>query len=108
MSSSQETVDFIVDQIENCGDVYARKMFGEYALYCGVKVVGLICDDQLFIKPTKEGEAFVGAVEKGAAYPGAKPSFIIPGDKWEDREWLSELIRITEGGLPLPKPKKKK
>jgi len=25
-------------------------MFGEYALYCGDKVVALVCDDQLFVK----------------------------------------------------------
>ncbi len=37
----------------------------------------------------------------------AKPSFLIE-DKVEDREWLSELIRITVRELPEPKPKKQK
>ncbi len=53
MSSSQEFVDYIIDQIENAGVITFRKMFGEYALYCNGKVVALICDDQLFVKQTK-------------------------------------------------------
>jgi hypothetical protein len=28
-------------------------------------------------------------------------------DKFEDKEWLSNLIRITEKELPAPKPKNK-
>jgi hypothetical protein len=40
-------------------------------------------------------------------YPGAKPSFLIE-DKLEDKEWLSELIRITLRELPEPKRRKKK
>jgi len=41
------------------------------------------------------------------AYKGAKPSFLIE-EKLEDREWVSELIRISVKELPMPKPKKKK
>jgi hypothetical protein len=40
------------------------------------------------------------------AYEGAKPSFLIE-EKLEDRDWLSELIRITLKELPAPKAKKK-
>lgn len=108
MSSKQETVDFIIDQIADSGDVYAKKMFGEYGIYCNCKFVALVCDDQLYIKPTAEGEAFIGKVETEAPYPGAKQWFLISGDLWEDREWLSELTSITARVLPLPKKKPKK
>jgi DNA transformation protein len=37
MSSQQSTVDFILDQISAAGDVSAKKMFGEYGLYCNGK-----------------------------------------------------------------------
>jgi len=59
MASRQSTVDFILDQIAEAGSVSAQKMFGEYALYCNNKVVALICDDQLFVKPTNAGKAFI-------------------------------------------------
>lgn len=106
MSSKQNIVNFLVEQISGAGNVTSRKMFGEYAVYCDGKVVGLICDDQLFIKPTEQGKAFINKCEEKPPYPGAKPYFLIPNERWDDHEWLSELIRITVLELPLPKKKK--
>lgn len=107
MASTQEFVDFVVDQIRPAGLVTARKMFGEYALYAGGKVVALVCDDRLFIKPTEQGRAFIGEVVEGRPYPGAKPYFLIE-DRLEDGEWLGELVRVTEAELPPPATKKGK
>jgi TfoX/Sxy family transcriptional regulator of competence genes len=107
MASTQDYVDYIIEQIENAGVITYRKMFGEYALYCGRKVVALICDNQLFIKPTAGGKAFIGNVTEAPAYPGAKMSYLIE-DNLDNSDWISELIRITAGELPEPKPKKKK
>jgi hypothetical protein len=45
-------------------------------------------------------------VVEAPAYQGARPSFLI-GDRLEDRDWISRLIRITADELPAPKPKKK-
>lgn len=105
MSSKQSTVDFIVEQISSTGIVSAKKMFGEYGIYCGEKMVALVCDDQLFVKPTPDGKAFLGECTEGPPYPGAKLCFIIPGEKWDDHEWLSHLIKITAAQLPIPKKK---
>ena len=102
MSSSQNTVDFIVDQISSAGHVSAKKMFGEYGIYCAGKMVASVCDDKLFVKPTLRGRAYIGDVQELPPYPGAKPCFWISGEKWEDREWLSELIKITSQDLPMP------
>jgi len=107
MASELSFVEFVVDQIENAGEITYKKMFGEYAVYSGRKVVALICNNQLFIKPTEGGRSFIGDVVEAPPYPGAKLSFLIE-DKIEDREWISNLIRITAKELPEPKPKKKK
>ncbi len=106
MASDLDFVKFVVDQIENAGVISFRKMFGEYAVYCEGKVVALICDNQLFIKPTETGRSFIGDVVEAPPYPGAKPSFLIE-EQIEDKEWISELVRLTENELPSPKPKKK-
>lgn len=88
-------------------NVRARMMFGEYALYCDEKVVGLICDDQLFVKKTEQGEKLIqGRYEEAPAYPGAKLSMLVGEDVLEDRELLSGLIRQTADSLPEPKPKR--
>ncbi len=98
----------MTDQIENAGEITAKKMFGEYAIYSNGKIFGLICDNKLFIKPTNSGRAFIGNdVVEAPAYKGAKPSFLIE-DKIEDRAWLSELVRITVNELPMPHQKTKK
>ena len=107
MASDQSFVEFIVDQIENAGQITYKKMFGEYALYCEEKVVALVCDNQLFIKPTEGGRAFIGDVVEAPAYTGAKPSFLIDA-RVEDRQWISNLIKITYEELPEQKIKKKK
>lgn len=105
MATRPGTVDVIVEQSSEAGLVSARKMFGEYALYCDGKVVALICDDELFVKPTQAGRLHLGAlvVEERPPYPGAKPCLVIPGDRWEDRTWLSALIRCSAEDLPPPR-----
>jgi len=99
----------LLDQLSAQAGVHARKMFGEYALYLGDKVVALVCDNQLFVKITAPGKALVGAAyQEGEAYPGAKPSMLIGGDLIEDADCLCELIRATAAALPPPKPMKLK
>ena len=107
MASDLSFVEFIAEQIENTGHIKYKKMFGEFAIYVNSKIVALVCDNQLFIKPTEGGKSFIGDVVEAPPYPGAKLSFLIE-DKIEDREWISDLIRTTEKELPEPKPKKKK
>lgn len=108
MATKQATVDYILDQVAQAGVMRARKMFGEYALYCNEKVVGLICDDQLFIKYTDPGKTYAaGRYTEGYAYPGAKPSMNV-SESMDDQLFLCELIQQTAQALPLPKPKTKK
>ena len=107
MATSQNFIEFIVDQLNPAGDISYRRMFGGVALYCDGKVVALLGDDQLFVKPTTAGRYFIGNVLEAPPYPEAKNYFLIE-DKLEDRDWLCKLIRLTAKELPEPKPKKKK
>lgn len=108
MASDQNFMDFVLDQIENAGQITAKKMFGEFGVFSDGKIFALVCDNKLFIKPTEAGRAFLGDdVLEAPPYTGAKMSFLIE-DKLEDRDWISELARITIKELPEPKPKKKK
>ena len=102
MASNQATVDFALEQMAQAGQVSARKMFGEYALYnCG-KLVALVADNLLYVKPTPAGRAHIGTPTEAAPYPGAKPCFLVPADQWEDAAWLAQLIRLTTAELPHP------
>lgn len=106
MATQQSTVDFLTDQIKDAGMVRSRKMFGEYAIYCDEKVVALVCDNQLFIKPSDADARFRESCVEASPYPGAKPYLQVDQEKWDDHEWLSDFIRKTAAALPTPKPKK--
>lgn len=106
MASSIDTVQHICDQAGLGSRLTFRKMFGEYALYLDGKVVALVCDDQLFLKPTPEGRAFLGTVPEAPPYPGAKP-FPVLSEILDEPERLREALEITARVLPEPKPRVK-
>ena len=105
MASDQQTVDYICDQMRGAGSVSARKMFGEYAIYCAGKLVALVCDNQLFVKSTAGGKAMLDHAIESSPYPGAKPCLLLT-DELDDADFVARLIAKTAHGLPPPKPKK--
>ena len=104
MASSVSTVQYICDQAGLGQALTFRKMFGEYALYFAGKVIALICDDQLFLKPTPEGKAYLGEVLEAPPYRGAK-NFYLLSSVVDDPDRLSRAFQITALALPEPKPK---
>ena len=81
-------------------------MFGDYGIYCGGMIFGLICDNGFYIKPTEAARPLLRAVDMRPPYDGAKPHFYI--EDVDDRDYLSALVRATCSALPEPKPKKRK
>ena len=109
MASDAGTIDYLLDQLRSGGiDATAKKMFGEYGLYVDGKMAAMVCDDQLFVKAVPGTTATLEGFERAPPYPGAKPHPRIDGDRWEDADWLGDLLRITAAELPSPKPKKAK
>jgi DNA transformation protein len=108
MASQQGTADYILDQIRGAGFVAARKMFGEFGVFCDGRMVAVICDDRLFVRRSEAGRAFLGEVEEARPYPGSKPYFLIAEERWDDADFMRDLIRLTAPEIPLPKPKKPK
>lgn len=106
MASSLDYVGYVCEQIGDAGEIKYRKMFGEYGVYCDGKIIGLICDNRFFLKPTKAGAEICPKLELAPPYEGAKPYFVV--DELDDRESVSVLVSATWDELPEPKPKKKK
>jgi TfoX/Sxy family transcriptional regulator of competence genes len=108
MGSKQSTADFVCDQMSPAGDIVAKKMFGEYGLYCDGTFFGLICDDRVYLKPTPAGRDFIGQPVEGQPYPQAKPHFLID-DQIDNGPWVSQLVRLTVHELQLlARPRRKK
>jgi TfoX/Sxy family transcriptional regulator of competence genes len=108
MATAQRTVEYFLQQVAIVRTASAKPIFGEYGVYVDGKMVGSICDDQLYIKPTDKGRAHAGIVTEASPYPGAKPCLVIDADRWDDADWLATLLTITAADLPAPKPKRSK
>jgi TfoX/Sxy family transcriptional regulator of competence genes len=108
MATQQRTADYLLEQSTGAGEMSAKPMFGEYGVYVDGKMIGSICDDQLYLKPTASGRRHAEPVSEASPYPGAKPHLLIGTDRWEDAEWLSDLLRLTAAELPIPKLRKPK
>ena len=105
MASHQDFVDYVAEQLAETGAIRSRKMFGEYGLYCDEVFFAVICDDQLFVKVTPQGEAAFPQLPKAPPYEGAKDYIRV--EDVEDREQMTELTRITCEAL-RNKPQKKR
>ena len=108
MATQQRTVDYLLEQASGAGGLSTKPMFGEYGIYLDGKMIGSICDDQLYVKPTASGRSHAAPVSEAPPYPGAKPHLLIDADRWDDAEWLGNLLRATAAELPIPKPRKPK
>lgn len=104
MSTRPEFAAYVCDQLREAGEISARKMFGEYGVYCDGKVIGLICVDQFFLKKTPAGAALLPGCPEAEPYPGAKPCLLI--EDLDDPEQMGRVVRAVWEDLPVPKPKK--
>jgi TfoX/Sxy family transcriptional regulator of competence genes len=68
------------------------------------KVVALICNNQVFVKPTEAGKLILGALTEAPPYPGAKLYYQI-NEHLDDRALVRKLLITTASVLPTPKPK---
>jgi TfoX/Sxy family transcriptional regulator of competence genes len=106
VASDREFVAFVCEQLRGAGEISSRRMFGEAAVYLRDKVVGLVCDNQLFVKSTDAGRAKIGVPVEAPPFPGASKWFLMAD--LDDPEFLADLIRTTADALPVPKMKTKK
>ncbi len=104
MASHRDFVDYVAEQLREAGAIRSRKMFGEYGLYCDDVFFAVICDDQLFVKVTPEGEVAFPDLTKASSYEGAKESFLV--EDVENRECLTALTHITCQALRSKQQKK--
>ena len=104
MATDKEFITYLLDMLSPVGNLSAKSMFGEYGLYFDEKIIGLVCDNQLFLKITDTGRAVLGeeAVE-APAYPGSKPYFLI--ESLEDSDFMTQLIHKSWQELPFKKSK---
>ena len=97
MASSKEYLSFVLEQ---CSELSARAMMGEYVLYYGGKVVGGVYDNRLLVKLTPSSLALMPEARKELPYEGAKEMLLV--EDIEDKELLAKLFDRMYEELPEP------
>lgn len=104
MATNQSFVDYVAEQSQLAGSLTFKRMFGEYALYLGGKVVAFACDNSLFIKASAETAALTASLPQRPPYPGAK-DYPVADELLDEPEQLHALLLATERAMPPPKAK---
>lgn len=99
MASGREFVDYLIDQMREAGVITARKMFGEYGLWCNGKHFAFVCDDRFLLKSTDAVRALYPHLPLVALFEGAKLKYLWVEDV-DDREFLTQLAIATCLELP--------
>jgi TfoX/Sxy family transcriptional regulator of competence genes len=105
MATGQDFIEYVTEQIALDDRLTHKKMFGEYALYVDGKVVAFVCDNSLFIKPSKAVERLAPDLPQRPPYPVAK-DYPVADELLDDSDRLRELILATAALMPAPKPRK--
>ncbi len=104
MATSKDFHDYVTECLQSAADgITTRRMMGEYCVYCRGKIIGLICDNILYLKITPSTEKLLADCEKGYPYDGSKTLMHIVDD-FENIPLMSEVINILY--IELPEKKK--
>jgi TfoX/Sxy family transcriptional regulator of competence genes len=105
MATSVDYIEFVTEQIRDCGAVRYKNMFGEYMVYVNDKPILLVCDDTVFVKMLPCLDALMANAERSYPYGGAKEHYVLDID---NAELAREVVATLESVIPIPKPRKKK
>ena len=94
MGSSNEYLEYILDQLSDLDEISYRAMMGEYIIYYRGKIVGGIYDDRFLVKPVKSAMAMMPDANMELPYEGAKEMILV--EDVENREFLKEHWKMPK------------
>ena len=107
MAVSQGFVDFVVEQLEGCGGITTRRMFGAIGIYAGDTFFAIIDDDVLYLKTddTTRADFKRRGCEPFRPYGDERSSlryFSVPVSVLEDAaalcKWARKAVGVGAGG----------
>ena len=104
MPSSEQYLEYVLEQLSDLDEISYRAMMGEYIIYYRGKIVGGIYDDRFLVKPVKSAMSMMSDASMELPYDGAKEMILV--DDLENKEFLSELFEAMYDELPAPRKRK--
>ncbi|MBS0614424.1 MAG: TfoX/Sxy family protein [Proteobacteria bacterium] len=109
MATGKEFIAYLQDCLRYVDGLSYRAMFGEYAMYAHDVVIGLVCDQTVFVKVTPGTSVLLdGRAGTGQPYPGAKPWFMLTEDELLDEPLMRQLVAVLLRDLPVKKARPRK
>lgn len=104
MATTKEFHDYVVENLQRVGEITTRKMMGEYLVYYQGKLIGDICDNCLFLKPTESVLKLLPDADRAYPYEGSKTLMVVV-DGVEDVELMTKVLTAMVKELPEKKKK---
>ena len=98
--------EYVREVFSAAGDIIIKPMMGGYLVYLNGKLIGDICDNELFLKRTPTSDKLLADSELRYPYEGSKTLMHV-FDRFEDTELVLELLDGMYTELPAPKKKKR-
>ena len=99
--------EYVRECFSSAGDIVIRSMMGGYLVYLNGKLIGDICDNELFLKRTPTSDRLLADSELRYPYEESRTLMHV-FDRFEDAELIAELLEGMYAELPERKPKKAK
>ena len=97
--------EYVRECFSSAGDIVIKSMMGGYLVYLNGKLIGDICDNELFLKRTLTSDRLLADSELRYPYEGSKTLMYV-FDRFENTELVLELMNGMYAELPEKKPAK--
>jgi len=97
--------EYVRDRFSEFGDIVIKSMMGGYLVYFNAKLIGDICNNELFLKRTPTSDRLLADSELRYPYNGSKTLMHV-FEKFEDTNLIGELLCGMYAELPEKKPAK--
>ena len=94
--------EYIREVFSAAGDIVIKSMMGGYLVYFNGKLIGDVCDNELFLKRTPTSDRLLADSELRYPYEGSKTLMHV-FDRFEDTALVLELLDGLNKELPEKK-----
>ena len=99
--------EYVRESFSVAGGIVIKSMMGGFLVYLNGKLIGDICDKELFIKRTPTSDRLLSDSELRYPYEGSKTLMHV-FDRFENTDLIAELLEGMYAELPEKKTKKDK
>lgn len=97
--------EYVRASFSESGDIVIKSMMGGYLVYFNGKLIGDICNNELFLKRTPTSDRLLADSELRYPYEGSKTLMHV-FDNFDDKTLIMDLLGGMYAELPEKQPRK--